>query len=42
MENTPTTVQGLKQALSQQPVAVAVDATSWSTYTSVSPALLTF
>ncbi|DBA95874.1 TPA: hypothetical protein ACH3X1_001414 [Trebouxia sp. C0004] len=33
VETVPSTVLALKQAVSQQPVAVAVDASSWTSYT---------
>ena len=36
VQTVPTTVQGLKQALTNQPVIVGVDASDWSDYYDVS------
>ena len=36
VQRVPTTVQGLKQALTNQPVIVGVDASDWSDYYDVS------
>lgn len=36
VQRVPTTVKGLKQALTNQPVLVGVDASDWSDYYDVS------
>lgn len=36
VQRVPTTVKGLKQALTNQPVLVAVDASDWGDYYDVS------